>query len=158
MLAPLKPKIYAGSDHAGYSLRGRVVAHLRERGYEVEDLGAHTTESTDYPDYAAAVGRAVREHPGSLGVLACGTGMGVCMAANKVRGIRGAPVWSLESARLARAHNDANVLCLGARLTPESEALALVDKWLETPFEGERHQRRIEKVAALEKQECELTK
>lgn len=149
----VKSKIYAGSDHAGFSLRGRVVAHLRERGHEVVDLGAHSTESTDYPDYASAVGRAVREHPGSLGVLVCGTGMGVCIAANKLRGIRAATVWSPESARLARAHNDANVLCLGARLVPETEALTLVDKWLDTPFEGDRHQRRITKIAALEGEE-----
>lgn len=146
----VKAKIYAGSDHAGVSLRGRVVAHLRERGFEVEDLGAHSTESTDYPDYAAAVGRAVQQHPGALGVLVCGTGMGVSIAANKLRGIRAAAVSSPESARLARAHNDVNVLCLGARLTPESEALTLVDKWLDTPFEGDRHQRRLKKIAALE--------
>jgi ribose 5-phosphate isomerase B len=153
MKRTVKSKIYAGSDHAGFSLRGRVVAHLRERGYEVEDLGTHSTESTDYPDYAAAVGRAVMQHPGALGVLVCGTGMGVCIAANKVRGIRAAAVWSPESARLARAHNDANVLCLGARLTPESEALTLIDKWLDTPFEGDRHQRRLTKIVALEGEE-----
>jgi ribose 5-phosphate isomerase B len=153
MKRTVKLKIYAGSDHAGFSLRGRVVAHLRDRGCEVEDLGAHTTESSDYPDYASAVGRAVREHPGSLGVLVCGTGMGVSIAANKVRGVRAAAVSSLEEARLARAHNDVNVLCLGARLTPETEALTLVDKWLDTPFEGDRHQRRLTKIAALEGEE-----
>jgi len=149
----VKPKIYTGSDHAGYALRGKVVAHLRERGYEVEDLGAFTAEPSDYPDYAAMVGRAVREHPGTLGVLACGSSMGICMAANKIRGVRAASVWSVESARLARAHNDANIICLSERLTPESEALAFVDKWLDTPFEGERHARRLQKVAAIEREE-----
>jgi ribose 5-phosphate isomerase B len=147
-------KVYAGSDHAGFALRGKVIAHLRERGLEVEDLGAPNAGSSDYPDYAAAVGRAVRDNPGTLGLLVCGTGMGVCIAANKVRGVRAAAVWNVESARLARAHNNANVLCLGARLLAETAVLPIVDTWLGTTFEGERHQRRITKIAALEDQEA----
>ena len=113
-------KLFTGSDHAGFELRGRMVAHLRALGFEVEDLGSPSAESTDYPDWAAAVGRAVREHEGSLGVLVCGTGLGVCMAANKIHGVRAVDVWNVESARLSRAHNDANVLCVGARLVPEA--------------------------------------
>jgi ribose 5-phosphate isomerase B len=148
-------KIFAGSDHAGFALRGRVVAHLRERGLVVEDLGAPNTESSDYPDYAAMVGHAVRDNPGALGVLVCGTGMGICMAANKIHGIRAAAVWSAESARLAKAHNDANVLCLGARLTSDADAMTFVDTWLATEFEGGRHQRRLDKVAALELEDDE---
>ncbi|MDB4980286.1 MAG: sugar-phosphate isomerase, RpiB/LacA/LacB family [Myxococcales bacterium] len=145
-------KIFAGSDHAGFALRGVVVAHLRARGLEVLDLGAPSAESTDYPDWGAKVGRAVRDAPGSVGVLICGTGMGICIAANKVSGVRGTAVWSVESARLAKAHNDANVLCLGARLTSDAEAVLLVDTWLDTTFEGGRHQRRLDKVAALERE------
>jgi ribose 5-phosphate isomerase B len=148
-------KIFAGSDHAGFALRGLVVAHLRERGHEVIDLGAPNAESSDYPDYGAKVGRAVRDDPGGLGVLVCGTGMGICMAANKIRGVRAAAVWSVESARLAKAHNDANVLCLGARLTSDGDALLLVDTWLGATFEGGgRHQRRLDKLAALEREEA----
>jgi ribose 5-phosphate isomerase B len=146
-------KIFAGSDHAGFSLRRKLVAHLRERGYEVEDVGAPNAESSDYPDYAVKVGRAVRDAPGTLGLLVCGTGMGICLAANKVRGVRAAPVWNVESARLAKAHNDANVLCLGARFTADADAVAALDTWLGTTFEGGRHQRRIDKVKALEVEE-----
>ena len=131
-----KVKIYTGSDHAGFELRGRVVAHLRALGFEVEDLGTPTAESTDYPDWAAAVGRAVRDHRGTVGVLVCGTGLGVCMAANKIHGIRAADAWSVEAARLSRAHNDANVLCVGARLVPEATTFAVIDAWLDTEFEG----------------------
>jgi ribose 5-phosphate isomerase B len=148
-------KVFTGSDHAGFELRGRMVAHLRALGFEVEDLGSPSAESTDYPDWAAAVGRAVRDHAGTLGVLVCGTGLGVCMAANKIHGVRAADVWSVEAARLSRAHNDANVLCVGARLVTEANAFAIVDAWLDTEFEGGRHARRIEKMAALEVEEAE---
>ena len=147
-------KIYTGSDHAGFELRGRVVAHLRALGFDVEDLGTPSAESTDYPDWAAAVGRAVRDHAGSVGVLVCGTGLGVCMAANKIHGIRAADAWSVEAARLSRAHNDANVLCVGARLVPEATTFAVIDAWLDTEFEGGRHARRVDKIMALEVQEA----
>jgi ribose 5-phosphate isomerase B len=150
-------KLYAASDHAGFALRGKIVAHLRERGVQVEDLGAPNAEPSDYPDYAAAVGRAVRDNAGTLGLLVCGTGMGVCIAANKVHGVRAAAVWNVESARLARAHNNVNVLCLGARLLPEADVLPIVDTWLDASFEGERHQRRLSKIAALEAEESKET-
>jgi ribose 5-phosphate isomerase B len=149
-------KIFTGSDHAGFELRGRIVAHLRALGFHVEDLGTPSGESTDYPDWAAAVGRAVRDQPGSVGVLVCGTGLGVCMAANKIHGVRAADVWSVEAARLSRAHNDANVLCVGSRLVPEATAFAIVDAWLDTDFEGGRHARRVDKIAALEIEEARV--
>jgi ribose 5-phosphate isomerase B len=147
-------KLFTGSDHAGFELRGRMVAHLRALGFEVEDLGSPSAESTDYPDWAAAVGRAVRDHAGTLGVLVCGTGLGVCISANKIHGVRAVDVWSVESARLSRAHNDANVLCVGARLVPEAMAFTIVDAWLDTEFEGGRHARRVGKIAALEIEEA----
>jgi ribose 5-phosphate isomerase B len=146
-------KIFIGSDHAGFELRGRIAGHLRALGLDVEDLGTPTAESTDYPDWGAAVGRAVRDHAGSLGVLVCGSGIGVCMAANKIHGVRAAVAWSIESARLSRAHNDANVLCIGERGTSERDALAMVDAWLATEFEGGRHARRVGKIAAIEAEE-----
>jgi ribose 5-phosphate isomerase B len=151
-----KNKIFTGSDHAGFDLRGRIVGHLRALGFEVEDLGTPSAESTDYPDWAAAVGRAVRDQAGSLGVLVCGSGLGVCMAANKIHGVRAADVWSVEAARLSRAHNDANVLCVGSRLVPEATVFAIVDAWLDTDFEGGRHARRVDKIAALEVEEARV--
>jgi ribose 5-phosphate isomerase B len=146
--------LFTGSDHAGFELRQRLVAHLRRLGHEVQDLGTPSTASTDYPDWAAAVGRAVREQPGALGLLVCGSGIGVCIAANKVHGVRAVDAWNVESARLSRAHNDANVLCVGARLVSEAEATSIVDAWLATPFEGGRHEGRVAKIAALEAQEA----
>jgi ribose 5-phosphate isomerase B len=151
---PTNRKIFTGSDHAGFELRGRIVAHLRALGFDVEDLGSPSAESTDYPDWAAAVGRAVRDHANSLGVLVCGTGLGVCIAANKIHGVRAVDSWSIESARLSRAHNDANVLCVGARLVPEAAAFSIVDAWLDTEFEGGRHARRVGKIEALEVEEA----
>jgi ribose 5-phosphate isomerase B len=146
-------KIYAGSDHAGFALRGRLVAHLRARGIEVEDLGAPTDASSDYPTWAAAVGRAVRSHAGTFGLVVCGTGLGVCIAANKIRGVRAVDAWNIQGARQSRGHNDSNVLCLGSRLLAEAEAIAILDAWLETPFEGGRHARRVALIAALEAEE-----
>ncbi|HVV49402.1 MAG TPA: ribose 5-phosphate isomerase B [Polyangia bacterium] len=146
----MSKKIYAGSDHAGFALRRRLVEHLRARGHAVEDLGAETDASCDYPDYAAAVARAVAGEAGAVGLLVCGTGLGVCIAANKVHGIRAVDAWNVEVARISRAHNDANVLCLGARTTPEGDALAIAEAWLAAPFEGGRHAIRVGKIAALE--------
>ena len=146
-------KIYAGSDHAGFTLRRRLVDHLRGRGHLVEDLGPATDASCDYPTFAAAVARAVREDAGALGLLVCGTGLGVCIAANKIRGVRAVDVWNVEGAKQSRAHNDANVLCLGERLVPAAEAIAIVDTWLATPFEAGRHARRVAQISALEIEE-----
>ena len=149
-------KIYAASDHAGFTLRRKLVDHLRGRGHLVEDLGPTTDASSDYPTFAAAVARAVRDEAGSLGLLVCGTVLGVCIAANKVRGVRAVDVWNVEGAKQSRAHNDANVLCLGERLLLEPEAVAVVDTWLATPFEAGRHARRVAQIAALELEENDL--
>jgi RpiB/LacA/LacB family sugar-phosphate isomerase len=147
-----------GSDHAGVSLRRAVVAHLRQRGHEVEDIGPIEGERVDYPDPAAAVARSVvastvslTERPDVLGVLICGTGIGVSIAANKIAGVRAALVHDPVTAALAAEHNAANVLCLGARLLAEPYALSLIDTWLAAAFEP-RHAQRVAKIAALEGQ------
>ena len=147
---PAVMRIALGADHAGVALKANVEALLEARGVQIIDMGALSEESVDYPDYAAKVGRAVASGEADLGILACGTGIGMAIAANKVAGVRAAPVVDIESARLARAHNDANVLALGARLTPHDLALQLVTTFLDTKFEGGRHQRRVDKIAALE--------
>ena len=149
-------KLYAGSDHAGFSLRRRLVDHLRARGHLVEDLGPETDASCDYPTFAAAVARAVRDEAGTFGLLVCGTGLGVAIAANKIRGVRAVDAWNVEGAKQSRAHNDANVLCLGQRLVPEAEAIAVVDAWLATTFEAGRHARRVAQIAALESEENQV--
>jgi ribose 5-phosphate isomerase B len=146
-------KIYAGSDHAGFTLRRALVEHLRARGHRVEDLGPETNASCDYPTFGAAVARAVRDEAGAFGLLVCGTGLGICIAANKIRGVRAVDAWNVEAAKQSRAHNDANVLCLGERLISEIEAIAVLDTWLATSFEGGRHARRVAQIAALEIEE-----
>jgi transaldolase/glucose-6-phosphate isomerase len=147
-------KIYLGSDHAGVKLRKKLVERLRRQGHEPIDFGPDSEAPVDYPDWAARVGRAVRSEAGALGVLVCGSGIGVTMAANKLRGVRAVAAWSPEAARLSRAHNDANVVCLGARLVAEAEAEAILDVWLATPFEGGRHATRVGKMMALEMDEA----
>jgi ribose 5-phosphate isomerase B len=148
-------KIHLGSDHAGFNLKNRLAAHLKSNGYSVEDHGVHTADRADYPDLAAPVGRAVRDDASSLGVLVCGSGLGICMAANKVHGIRAASAWNTESAHLARAHNNANVICLGERLIPEADAIPILDAFLAATFEGGRHTDRIDKLAKLETAEAD---
>lgn len=148
-------RFHVGSDHAGVSLRRAIAAHLRALGHVVDEVGPSDGERADYPDPAAAVARAVASAtpggsaPVALGVLICGTGIGVSIAANKVVGIRAALVHDPVTATLAAEHNAANVLCLGARLIAEPYALTLVDAWLGATFEA-RHQPRIDKIAALE--------
>ncbi|MCS7082194.1 MAG: ribose 5-phosphate isomerase B [Bacteroidetes bacterium] len=142
-------KLLIGSDHAGYARKQALVRHLIESGWDVEDLGTHSPEATDYPDYAVAVAEGVARGEAEAGILLCGTGNGVCMTANKVPGIRAALAWNPELARLARAHNNANILCLPARFITDEEAIAIARAWLEAAFEGGRHARRIEKVHAL---------
>jgi len=141
--------VAVGADHAGYILKDIVADHLRGRGIEVLDLGTNGPERVDYPDFGAAVGRAVVEGRAHLGVAVCGSGIGIGMAANKVHGVRAATVHDETSARLSRQHNDANVLCLGERLIGETTALAAVDAWLDATFEGGRHCGRIDKLDAL---------
>lgn len=138
-----------GADHAGFRLKDTIAQHLRDRGFEVVDLGTNSDESVDYPDYGAAVGRAVAARDADLGVAVCGSGIGICMAADKIPGVRAGTVHDATSARLAREHNDANVICMGQRLIGESVALDSVDAWLDASFEGGRHARRTAKLDEL---------
>lgn len=141
------------SDHAGVAAKAALGAHLRARGHEVVDLGTCSTASVDYPDLAAVGARAVASGRGERGVFLCGTGIGVCIAANKIRGIRAALVHDENTAQMSRRHNDANVACLGARILPVERIVALADLFLSTAFEGGRHEARVEKIARLEEEE-----
>ncbi len=144
-------RVAVASDHAGYRLKQAVVQFLDVLGVPCDDFGPHDEGSVDYPDFAAEVARAVANGTHDRGILVCGTGIGMTIAANKVPAIRCAPAWDLDSARLSREHNDANVLALGARLTPVALALEIVRVFLDTPFAGGRHQLRVDKIAALER-------
>jgi ribose 5-phosphate isomerase B len=146
-------KIAVGADHAGYALKERLVGKLKEDGHEVTDFGTNSTDSTDYPDYAAAVGRAVVKHEAELGLLVCSSGVGMSIAANKIHGVRAALGTNTDEVSYTRKHNDANILTLGARYTDEPTAAALLDTFLTTPFEGGRHSRRIDKINRLEQEE-----
>ncbi len=143
-------RIAIGSDHAGYRLKEAIKLQLFDSGFSVEDVGTNGDAPVDYPDFAVAVARRVVSGACDRGILICGTGIGMAMAANKVDGVRAAAAGDLESARFARRHNDANILTLGARITAPDLALAIVRLFLETPFEGGHHQRRVDKVMALE--------
>jgi len=143
-------KIAIGADHAGFELKEKLKQKLARDGYEVADFGTDSSESTDYPDYAQRVAREVGEGRFDRGVLVCGTGVGMAMAANKVAGVRAAPLWSGDEARLAREHNDANVATFGARLIDDAQAAELMDVFLKTEFSGGRHARRVAKIAQLE--------
>jgi ribose 5-phosphate isomerase B len=143
-------KIALGSDHGGFRLKEALKHTLAGWGHQVEDLGVHEPASVDYPDYAERVARRVAEGACPRGILVCGTGIGVSIAANKVPGIRAALVHCVTTATLAAEHNNANVLCLGGRLLAEELAAEMVQAWLETPFEA-RHQRRLDKISALER-------
>ncbi len=144
-------KIAVGCDHGALELKNKVAAHLKQRGFEVEDVGTYTLDSCDYPDYAAKAARLVASGECERGIVLCTTGIGVSIAANKIKGIRCALLGDLMSARLTRQHNDTNMMALGAAVTGEGLALEIVDTWLDTEFsKGERHQRRIDKVMALE--------
>ncbi len=143
-------KIALGADHAGFELKEKLALFLRSLGHDVEDLGTHSTKSVDYPDYAAAVGRAVAAGQADRGVVVCGTGVGVAIAANKVHGARAANCNDLFTARLARAHNNANVLTVGARIVAPELAEEIVQVFLETEWEGGRHGRRVDKIHDLE--------
>ena len=143
-------KIAIAADHAGFELKEKLKQKLARDGYQVADFGTDSTESTDYPDYAQRVAREVGEGRADRGVLVCGTGVGMAMAANKVAGVRAAPLWSEDEARLAREHNDSNVATFGARLIDDARASQLMDVFLNTEFSGGRHARRVAKIAQLE--------
>lgn len=139
-----------GSDHGGYELKQAVMAHLKERGVEFRDYGTFSTDSCDYPDYGEAVARAVASGECERGIVVCGTGIGISIAANKVHGIRCALCGDCYSAEKSREHNDANMLALGGRVLGEGLALKIVDAFLDTEFAGGRHARRLAKIVAIE--------
>lgn len=143
-------RIVVGSDHAGFHLKKLLAEHVQTQGHDVVDVGATSTESVDYPDFGEAVGRSVAGGDADLGIAVCGSGIGICMAANKVAGVRAATVHDVTSARMTRLHNDANVLCLGERFTGEQVALDAVDAFLTTDFEGGRHARRVNKIDQID--------
>jgi ribose 5-phosphate isomerase B len=144
--------IVLGSDHAGFVLKEEIKELLSGLGSEVRDVGTSSSASVDYPDYAGRVAREILEGKAEKGILVCGTGVGMCIAANKFGGIRAAVAWNVEIARLSRQHNDANILCLPGRFLDDAVALDIVRAWLEARFEGGRHQRRVEKISELEGQ------
>lgn len=137
-------------DHGAYDLKEAVKAHLAEKGLQVKDFGTYSTDSCDYPDFAAAAAKAVAAGECEKGVVLCTTGIGVSIVANKVKGVRCALCTDTLSAEMTRRHNDTNVLAMGAGVVGKNLALAILDKWLETEFEGGRHQRRVDKITALE--------
>ena len=143
-------KIAIGSDHAGYDMKEAIKDQLQADGYDVIDMGKHDKNSCDYPDFAAAVAHAVAQGQAPVGIIVCSTGIGVSMTANKVHGIRAALVHHAYEAEMTRRHNDANVLCLGANITGPAIALNAVKTFLATDFEGGRHQRRVDKMMAIE--------
>lgn len=143
----MKPTIAIGADHAGFEVKEKLKSRLTEMGYAVRDFGTHSAESADYPDFAHPVALAVEKKEFDLGILVCGSGNGVAMAANKHQGIRAAICWTSELAALARQHNDANILCVPARQISFDVAASLTDTFLTSSFEGGRHARRVDKIS-----------
>lgn len=142
-------KIAIGSDHAGFEMKEAVRAKLESDGYEVIDVGTYSTDSVDYPIYGHEVGKKVASGEAEKGIVVCGSGIGISIAANKVPGIRCALCTSVELAEMSRRHNDANVLAIGERILSQELAFEMVDKWFETEFEGGRHQRRIDMLEEI---------
>ncbi len=142
--------IAIGSDHGGFALKQEIMKHLEERKLEYIDFGTYSSDSCDYPQYGAAVGRAVASGSCERGILICGTGIGISISANKIHGVRAALCGDCFSAEMTRRHNDANIVALGARVVGPGLALKIVDTFLDTEFEGGRHARRIEQMMALE--------
>jgi len=150
--SPAKPRIAIGSDHAGFALKESIRKYLHSAGYQVDDQGTRSEDSVDYPDFGKAVGERVASKKADLGIAVCGSGIGISIAANKVPGIRAALAHDVTTAQLAREHNDANVLALGARIVTPAAALEMVETFLNTPFAGGRHQLRLDKISAIEKE------
>ncbi|QBQ07260.1 ribose-5-phosphate isomerase B [Spiroplasma gladiatoris] len=139
-------KIYIGNDHTAVDMKNIIVNHLLEQGYEVVNLGTNNIDSIDYPDYGTAVAKHVVKEKDAKGIVICGSGIGISIAANKIQGARAALCYELEAVQLSRQHNDANILALGARFIANHKALTLVDEFLKTEFEGGRHQLRVNKL------------
>lgn len=147
-------KIAIGADHRGFEAKNRIRSLLEELKQEIVDFGTDSTKSCDYPDPAFAAARAVQRNECDSGILFCGSGIGVCISANKLHGIRAALCHDELTAEMARRHNNANILCLPADLVGDALMRRIVDVWLKTPFEGGRHQRRIDKISEIEKMQC----
>lgn len=146
-------RVAVGADHRGYAIRNKVVDLLHRLGHEVQDVGTRTDDPVDYPDIAAVVAEKVSRGEVDRGILICGTGLGMCIAANKFPGVRAAPCHDDLTAEMSRRHNDLNVLCLAADMLGERLVDRIVESWLNTPFEGGRHARRLEKIAAVEREQ-----
>jgi ribose 5-phosphate isomerase B len=146
-------RIAIGADHAGFELKEKIKDHLTKQGYELRDEGTVSTESVDYPDFARKVGEVVAAKSVDLGILVCGSGIGMAIAANKVPGVRAANVSSEYEAQMSREHNDANVLTVGSRILDEAAAEKIVDTWLKAQFAGGRHQKRVDKIMQIEELE-----
>lgn len=146
-------KIAIGADHAGYELKERIKQRLAQEGNEIHDKGTHSTDSVDYPDFARMVGEEVAKKDADLGVLVCGSGIGMSIAANKVPGIRAAHVTNMYEAQMAREHNNANIVTVGSRVLDEWTAIQAVETFLHTRFAGGRHERRVQKIMEIEQQE-----
>jgi ribose 5-phosphate isomerase B len=144
----LAEKIPIGADHAGFALKERLKRELEALGFEPVDVGTHSTDSVDYPDYAKQVATQVGEGTVTRGVLTCGTGLGMSYTANRYGGVRAALAWTPEIAELSRRHNDANILVLPARFVDEEQGVEILRRWLEAPFDGGRHERRVAKIEA----------
>ena len=139
-------KIALGADHGGYLLKNKIKTYLSGKGYEILDMGTNNCESVDYPEYGHKVGHAIVDKKADLGILVCGSGIGISIAANKIKGVRAALCTNTTMARLSREHNNANILALGERIIGEILALDIVDAFLEGKFQGDRHQERVEKI------------
>lgn len=142
-------KVAIGSDHAGYLLKEKVKEYLKESDIQFTDYGTFKEESADYPEYAYKVGSSINNQEADMGILICGTGLGMCISANKIKGIRAALVYSEETAQLSRLHNNSNVICLGARTLEDAQSITLLKTWLNTSFEGGRHEQRLELITKL---------
>ena len=138
-------KILIGNDHAGYSLKLSIIKNLEDK-YEFFDKGSYSDESVDYPDYASIIAKEIQSEKGDLGIIICGTGNGVCMTANKFKGIRAAICWNEEIAKLAKQHNNANIICIPSRFIKVEEAIKIIESFILEKFEGGRHERRIKKI------------
>lgn len=140
-----------GCDHGGFELKNHIMEHLKEKGIDFKDFGTFDESSCDYPDIAVLVSKSITEGECDRGILVCGTGIGMSIAANKIKGIRASHVTDVYSAKMTKMHNNANVICLGGRVTGRELAFMIVDTWLDTEFAGGRHQTRIDKISALER-------
>lgn len=143
-------KIIIGCDHAGYNMKKYLISELTKQGYDIDDVGTNSTDSVNFADFAKAVAEKVSSTPEAKGILICGTGIGMCIMANKVKGIRAALVHDLFSAKATREHNNSNVLCMGARIISESMALEIAKVWLQTKFLGEKYAKRLEVISNYE--------